>query len=294
MKKIGLVTVLYNSNDVLDGFLKSVSSQTHTNYILYIIDNSPSSESDNLLNELLVRYDIESFVHIKNETNVGVAKANNQGIELSINDGTNYTILLNNDIEFYDVNLFETIVDRAIADNESLVIPKILFFDSKKIWMAGGKFVMTKGLANHIGEGEEDNGKFDKEGYFKYAPTCFMLINNKLFDEIGLMDEKYFVYYDDSDFVYRAYKKGYLVKYLPQIQILHKISSSTVAGSNFSIYYANRNRIYFIRKNFKNLDFIVAMSFTLVSRFIQCITRAKAVRKIIAKAVADGFKIAVN
>lgn len=292
MKKIGLVTVLFNSDDVLEGFIKSISLQTFKNYVLYIIDNSPSIESTKLLNDLLVKYKIESFKYLVNENNVGVAKANNQGIQLSIADDTSHTLLLNNDIEFYDVNLFEAIVERAIQENEKLVIPKILFFDTKKIWMAGGSFVFYKGITNHEGEGEDDGNKFNREAYFDYAPTCFMLIDNVIFDKIGLMDEKYFVYFDDTDFLYRAYVKGFKVKYLPKLEILHKVSSSTGGSESlFSIYYGNRNRLYFIRKNFKGFQYLLAMFVTLTSRIWKYLKYDKNEKKKLRIAILDGFKI---
>jgi GT2 family glycosyltransferase len=49
----------------------------------------------------------------------------------------------------------------------------------------------------------------------------------KVIEEIGLMDEKYFAYYDDTDFVLRAIRKGYKLWYEPTIQINHKVSSSS-------------------------------------------------------------------
>ena len=292
MEKLGLVTVIFNGPEVLDGFFKSVSIQSHKDYILYLIDNSSTLESDKLINNLLLKYNITSYKHIKNESNVGVAMANNQGIELSIQEGTSHTILLNNDIEFSDANLFETILKRAVTDDETIVIPKILFYDSRKIWMAGGKFDMLKGLANHIGEGEENSSKFNTEKYFKYAPTCFMLINNRLFKDIGLMDEKYFVYFDDSDFLFRAYKKGYLVKYLPHLEILHKVSSSTGGKESlFSIYYSNRNRIYFIKRNFKGFNYFIAMFVTMTSRIWKYIRYNKEEKEKLIQAIMSGLKM---
>ncbi len=292
MTKVGLVTVLYGSDDVLDGFLKSLSIQTFTDYHLYLIDNATNDNTDKLLKDLTRKYGIANYTHVKNTSNAGVARGNNQGVELSIDDGACYTLLLNNDIEFSQPELLNDMVFHAEKYSESIIIPKIYFYDSGKVWMAGGRFLMLKGSTIHVGEGDTDGKAYNKEKYYKYAPTCFMLINNKVFDAIGLMDEKYFVYYDDTDFMYRAYKKGYRVKFLPQLRILHKVSSLTGGDKSlFSIYYGTRNRVYFIKKNFTGFSYLCSMTFTLTSRFVKFLIYDKEQRQQLLKAISDAFKM---
>src|SRR5260221_2631542 len=221
MAKIGLVTVLFNSENVLEGFFKSLSQQTCKDFNLYIVDNTPSIKTDLLLSDLLKKYPITNYYHIKNQINVGVAKGNNQGIELSLSDDCKYTLILNNDIEFDQSELFDDLIRAAEHGNENLIVPKIMFFDNKKIWMAGGTMNLWLGVTSHIGYNCQDNATYNKEMYISYAPTCFMLVRNSVFKEIGIMDEQYFVYYDDTDFVYRALKSGYKLLYVPKYTILH-------------------------------------------------------------------------
>ena len=83
---IGLVTVLYNSDDVLEGFLKSISFQDHKDYKLYLIDNSANEKTDMLLSDLLKRYPVSSYKHIKTGGNIGVAGGNNWGIREALAD----------------------------------------------------------------------------------------------------------------------------------------------------------------------------------------------------------------
>ena len=72
-------------------------------------------------------------------------------------------------------------------------------YDHKKIWYCGGFSILVRASAEHIGIGKSDFGQFD---HIKNSssPTCFVLFNSKIFSEIGFMDEKYFVYFDDTDF----------------------------------------------------------------------------------------------
>lgn len=298
MAKIGLVTVLYNSNDVLEGFFESLSIQTCSDYHLYMVDNSPSTETDGLVQQLLSRFSIPQYSHIRNNENTGVAKGNNIGIKAALAQGCEYVLLLNNDIEFYQVDLFEKMIATAVEKNEAIIIPKIFYYGSRKIWMAGGNMHLARGYASHVGDGDDDSEKYNKAVYFKYAPTCFMLINKSVFQKIGLMDEQYFVYFDDTDFVYRAIKVGYKIFYSPQIEIFHKVSSSTgnsqVSGpSIFSIYYNNRNRIYFIRKHYNFAQKLVAFSYTFTSRAIVYLTYDKAKKRTLKQAIRDGLSMNV-
>ena len=74
MEKIGLVTIAYNSADVLKGFLDSTFKQTFQNFVIYIIDNNSQDNTISILKE----YNDQRIVLIKNPENVGVARANNQ------------------------------------------------------------------------------------------------------------------------------------------------------------------------------------------------------------------------
>lgn len=292
MSKVGLVTVLYKSDEVLEGFFKCLSKQSYKDYHLYLVDNSPSFQTDQLIEQLSALYPLNAFTCVKNTDNVGVAKGNNQGIQLALAQGADYVILLNNDIEFDQDYLLEQMVKAAAERPEHLIVPKIFYYNSRTIWMAGGHMLSNKGIVDHVGVDEPDGEKFNTDAHFNYAPTCFMLISKEVFDVVGLMDEKYFVYYDDTDFIIRATQKGYKIFYMAALEIYHKVSSSTGGGETlFSIYYNNRNRFYFINKNLRFPEKQVALAYSLITR-VGCYLRYKTnERKQLLKAIKDGFSM---
>jgi len=106
------------------------------------------------------------------------------------------------------------------------------------------------------------------------------------------MDESYFVYYDDTDFIYRAVNKGYKIFYMPDLEVMHKVSSSTGGSESlFTIYYTNRNRVYFLRKNFKGVKKLLPLVYTLVTRVGKSLVYDKKQRESMWKAVFAGFKM---
>jgi len=297
MAILGLVTVLYNSNGVLDEFFRSVSIQTFTDYHLYIIDNSPSDETDVLIDSLTKKHGVTRFSHHKNDGNYGVAKGNNQGTELAIKDGAEYIILLNNDIVFNQPFLFGDLVKCAVEQKEDIVFPKVMFHGTRKIQVAGGKFIYYKGVAEGFGVHDDDGERYNTPGHFDYAPTCFMMISKKVFETIGYMDERYFVYGDDDDFVYRAIKRGFKLYFTPHLEIFHKDSFSTGGHeSPFSIYQMNRNRLYFIKKHFSFPLKQVALSHAIATKTIRYLFYYDASgRKALFNAFKDGlFKMKVS
>jgi GT2 family glycosyltransferase len=255
MDKIGLVTITYNSAHVLESFLDCVWKQTHDNLILYVIDNSSTD------NTLLILEKDNNFrlVVVKNEINFGVAKANNQGIVKAIEDGCDQILIINNDVEF-EPALLEKLIKVQQQSNCSLAVPKMMYFDRpNNIWYAGSWFIKKKGyLPLHRGMGELDQGQHDEIIQIEYGPTCCLLAKKEVFQDIGMMDEKYFVYFDDTDFSYRIWKDGrHKMFYYPYVKFYHKVGSLTKSfdkdikktyRSDFFIKQNTRNHIYFLKR----------------------------------------------
>ena len=107
-------------------------------------------------------------------------------------------------------------------------------------------------MCGHYGLREIDSGQYDHLNQVAYAPTCCLLIDKDVFSSVGMMNEKYFVYVDDQDFCYRAYKMGETLFFIPNAKLYHKESHSTGGvTSRFGARYATRNQVYFIRMNFR-------------------------------------------
>ncbi|MBK7560876.1 MAG: glycosyltransferase family 2 protein [Chitinophagaceae bacterium] len=294
MAKIGLVTVLYKSDDVLPDFFKSISIQTFKNYILYLIDNSASDTTDEMIAQCLVKSKITEYKHIKSGGNVGVAAGNNIGIRLAFADGCSHVLLLNNDIDAEQDFVFSKLLSLTEEPGESMVVPKIYYYGGIKIWMAGGYMSKWRALGVHDGYNKEDGPAYNVPRHISYAPTCFMLIKKEVFDTVGQMDEKYFAYYDDTDFVFRAIQSGYKIYYEPSVHIWHKVSSSAGADSTFYVYYSNRNKLYFIRKNLKSIPRLFSIFYVLASRVAFWLKYEKTKRRKLVQGLKDGFRLKVG
>ena len=255
MEKIGVVTVTYNSDKVLQPFLSDLFAQSFHNFNLYVIDNASEDKTLKILDDL----NDNRVNQIRNHSNIGVAAANNIGIKKALEDKCSHILILNNDIEFPN-SLFKDMLVSIKKENCSMITPKIMYHSNKDIiWYAGGGFKKSNGyLPYHTGFNENIKINNYQSLYVDYASTCCLLIKKDVFETIGYMDEKYFVYFDDTDFLFRVKKEGvHKIYYDSQITLFHKVGSLTKSltkefersyRTHFFLKQNIRNHIYFLRK----------------------------------------------
>lgn len=246
--RIGVVTVTYNSAGVLPDFLRCMFAQTHREFTLFAVENASKDDTLRILQECTD----DRLKIIANSDNLGVAAGNNQGIRAALDAGCRSVLLINNDTEFEPTLIAQ--LDAGLATHQvEMTCPKMMYYDEpRRIWAAGGTFQPWLGYrCIHLGQGEIDRGQHDHARLVTYIPTCCVLIMKEVFEKVGLMDERYFVYADDTDFMYRAMKAGVKLMYLPDAKLLHKVGSlSGGEESAFAIQYGTRNNMFFLLKHF--------------------------------------------
>jgi GT2 family glycosyltransferase len=291
MPTLALITVLYKSDEVLEDFFSGISKQSYTDYKLYLIDNSFNDTSTALIHSLLKRYPVQAIEHINAGGNIGVAAGNNLGIHHALKDRCSSLVFLNNDIYIPQEDLLERTV--ALCETHKMVTPKIYYHNSDLIWMAGGFISHAKAIGVHYGMKQKDTPSLNEARYVTYAPTCYLAVHRSIIDEVGLMDERYFAYYDDTDFVLRALHLGYRIWYEPALHINHKVSSSSGGDDSlFYIYYGNRNKLIFIRKHYKGLHKLYLFTYYFIVRFFFYYLRFDPQRKRqLIKAAKDGLAL---
>ena len=200
---------------------------------------------------------------IFNPHNLGFTGGNNVGIKYALEHGADYVFLLNNDTEIKDdcvLNLW-----RSFSRNKNIgiVAPKIYYAPGfefhrsrykrsdlgKVIWYAGGEIDWNNVLGRHIGVDKVDRGQFNRMKWINFATGCAMMVKKGVFERIGLLDERFFLYLEDLDFSYRATKVGFKILFDPKAIVYHKNAGSSSSGSKLQQYYMTRNRLLFGQKH---------------------------------------------
>jgi hypothetical protein len=279
--RVGIVTVLFKSESFLERFVTCLNAQTYTEFEVCFISND---ESHVAARELVSRCAQFTFSFVENSINVGVATANNQGLDHFLADPKCGLVhFLNNDVEFDSTFLLKQVAffERDYVDG---ITVKMYYFDSRAVWYGGGRLSYFKSGVVHFGHNKRD--KLVGRDLFRvnYAPTCSLMIKASLLKATGVrMRDKFFAYYDDTEFCWELKEKGARLFYTPTVELLHKVSSSTGgAKSDFGRYYMTRNKYYMMRKHY-NVLFLLMPLMLLIHSLLG--------RRIEARAIKESFKL---
>ena len=239
-KKISIILVNYNGKEYNDQCIGSLLESTISDRIqIVVVDNA---SADGSLEALNGRYACDKRVHlIALDKNYGFSKANNEGIRWSMKQGIEYFLLLNNDTEV-EPHTLENMLNCHLR-TRGIVVPKVLYADRRDtIWCAGGDFTPVVKKAVQRGLNQKDAGQYDRSGICGFANGCAMLLSKEIVDKIGLLDERFFLYYEDTEYSMRAVANGVSIGYCADAVVYHKVSGSTKGNEKpANAYYITRN-----------------------------------------------------
>jgi GT2 family glycosyltransferase len=254
-KKISIVIVSYNVSRLLDECLQSVARALEgVDGEVYVVDNH--SVDDTL--EMLRQRHPEVHV-IANEQNVGFARANNQAIRMS---AAEYVLLLNPDTVVYEPTLRGVLdfMDRhpeaggagvrmrsrdgqpAPESRRALPTPWVAML---KMLGATKRYYMS-----HL--------SWDEPGQIEVISGAFCLLRRKALDQVGLLDEDYFMYGEDIDLSYRLLKGGWQNWYVPY-DIIHYKGESTQKSSFRYVHTFYQAMLIFFRKHYGHLSLLFSL-----------------------------------
>lgn len=258
MKKIYLIMISYNTQQDTVDCLDSLMKVQAEGFILHtiIVDNYP----ENRIKVDKSKYSKINLQLIFNPVNSGFSGGMNIGIKKALENNADYILIHNNDTLVKE-DFLKKLFDFAEKNEKAgIIVPKIYFakgYEFHKdryrdgelgnvLWYAGGDMDWKNVIGHHRGVDEVDHGQFDKTTETDFATGCSMLVRSEVFGKVGLFDENYFLYYEDSDLSVRAKRAHFKIFYLPSSIIWHKNAGSMGgSGSRLQDYYITRNRIYF-------------------------------------------------
>jgi GT2 family glycosyltransferase len=218
--------------------------------------SSNLDNSDNLKDNMDLSNEIglapENLILIKNSANHGFAGGNNRGIEFARDIiKSDYILLLNNDT-IVDKDFLQPMVDMAQEhENIGFIGPKTYFYHSypeKVIQITGGGNIsLKKARTFQRGYKKEEKNQYNDPVQLDYIGGSCVLVKRETLEKVGLLDERFFMYWEDTDWSYRGTLQGYKSFYQPLSIIWHKHGASSKPC--FELYYLSRNRVFFVRKN---------------------------------------------
>lgn len=247
---ISIITINYNNAEITGDFLESVLCLNYNNIEVIVVDNASKENPSEKLKKIYPAANI-----ILSKKNLGFAGGNNLGIKAAKGD---YLFFVNNDTVL-TTDIFEGLLEVFEKFSDAGVVsPKFHYYDSPgTIEFAGyNKVNAFSGRNSMVGCKKIDFGQYDEIKATHYAHGGAMLVSRKVIEEVGVMPELYFLYYEEFDWCEQIKRKGFKVYYQYKSLIYHKESMSVGKKSVLKTFYLNRNRILFMRRNVKGLPFL--------------------------------------
>jgi GT2 family glycosyltransferase len=239
---VSIILLNWNQPELTMACIESLNKITYPSYDIWLVDNGSHDGSVPYIRERC-----KTITLIENSYNMGFTGGNNVAIKRAMDAKADYILLLNNDTEV-DAEFLNQLVSVAEADPAIGVVgPKILYFDHPDIvWSAGGA-VSQYGQAHHLGENERDSGSPGVVKDVDYVTGCALLIKRAVIERIGSLDERFFIYFEETEWCARARRAGFRVVYAPQARVWHKIKMTARMSSSRYLYMMARNRLLYLK-----------------------------------------------
>lgn len=235
--KVFVIVLNYNGGEILRDCLRSVFQLDYPNFEVVLVDNASTDGSLKMVMESFSRAHI-----IRNTQNNGFSAGNNLGIRFALEKMADFVFLLNPDT-LIEKNTLANLIEAANQNSQfGLLSPLIMENKSQKIWFAGGQIKWSKMKTTHL-QDVISTTPYPTE----YLSGCAMLIKKEVFKKIGLLDEDYFLYYEDADFCWRARKNNFSLLVVPDAKVYHFEKSED--NLVFKTYWLVLSGLLFFHKN---------------------------------------------
>jgi GT2 family glycosyltransferase len=242
--KVAIIVLNWNGRDDTLACLASLGQLDYPVYEVIVVDNGSSDDS-----VAAIRAAYPQVTLIETGDNLGYVGGNNVGLGHARTMGADYALLLNNDTEVA-TDFLSFLVEAAESDSTiGIVGPTIYYFDRPDvIWSAGGTIDWGWGDTRMIGVDKVDQGQFGLlPRPVDFVSGCAMLIKMSSIEQMGLLDPRFFAYYEETEWCVRVARAGFKIVHVPQAKIWHKISPTAREASPQVHYYMTRNRLLFLK-----------------------------------------------
>jgi len=242
---IAVIVLNWNGKKDTLACIDSLQKQSYRPYEIIVVDNGSTDGSVQQIRSLY-----PSVTLLENQENLGFAGGNNRGITYALEKGFDAIVLLNNDT-IVDPSFLHAFASTSQKHPHSLLGAKIYVHSNPNLFdHFGGNWNPAKGQFDLIGyHQQEDNISWEKPFPLDYICGCALFAKAEAFKAIGLLDERFFLFWEEADFCYRAKQLGFSVFCAPQAKVWHKVSASFTGGKPHTTYFWWRNRLLWIQKH---------------------------------------------
>ena len=243
----GVVYIIILNWNGLEDSLECLESIKNLNYPLVkavVVDNASKNNQAETLEQKF-----PDAAVLRQSENLGFCGGCNVGIRYALENGANYVMLLNNDTLVPPDLIEKLLAGFDHLENVGAVSPIILEHPAtEKIWFSKARWEGSEAQFRLSKPNEKYEDFITKPPYLSdFACGCCLFAPAKMFETVGLFDERYFAFYDEAEWCSRLKEKGFETYVIPSAFMYHKVSRST--PSLVSTYLLSRNRLLWMTEN---------------------------------------------
>jgi hypothetical protein len=252
MTSVDIIVLTWNERELTLSCLESLRhiEGSKTDVRTVVVDNGSTDNTPQA-----VRDRFSHVVVLETGENLGYAGGNNVGICYALKRGADAVCILNNDVEVAPDFLVPLI--EAVGDERGGVATPLIaeMKDKQRTWALGAKVDWQRGTVRRLHAGEPvaalvDFAPFDVD----VAPGAAMLVRREVFERVGLLDEDFYLYYEEGDWSLRVRASGYWIKAVPASLVYHHVSAALGTRSPIIDYYMLRNQLRFVYRHWPGLN----------------------------------------
>jgi len=241
-----VITVILNTNrrqDTLDA-LRSLAASTYRNQQVIVLDNASTDGSVDA-----IRKDYPSVQVISLKSNLGYAGNNNVGIQAAMDQNADWVFVLNEDT-ILDPECLTRLVEVGERDSKNGILgPLVYHYDDPAVIQSAGGWLGKDWRAWHLGQNEPDCSQYSSPTIVEWVSGCAIMARRALIDEIGMLDERFFYYYEETEWCLRSRERGWQILNVPAARLWHKGVQVNYQPSPNVTYYSTRNHLLMLSKH---------------------------------------------
>lgn len=259
---VAVIITAWNQVEKTLACLESVAAQTYPRFRIIVVDNGSAAD---FARQVMAKF--PDVMLLRNETNLGFAGGYNSGIRQALQADDPYFLLLNNDTLLAPDCLANLVGCLEAKQAAAAATAKIYYHhEPQRIWSVGNGLHFVLLERTDGGDDQIDQGQWAAVQEIGFAPFCGILLRREAVKQVGLLDELFFLYYEDMDYSLRLREAGWRMVLCPNAHIWHDVSTSSGGpDSPLKRYWLAQSSGRFFRKHGRGWRMLLVFPFRLGS-----------------------------
>ena len=241
-----VIAVILNTNrreDTLE-VLQSLEDSDYQNQRVIVLDNASTDGSVGAIHDRFPNVQVISL-----SSNTGYAGNNNVGIREALSQNADWILVLNEDTTLKSDCLRKMIEVGETNPRYGILGPLVYHHSDPTTIQSAGGWLGEDWRGWHLGQDEQDCNQYSEPHLVDWVSGCAIMLRRGMIDEIGMLDERFFYYYEETEWCLRARKHGWLILNIPAAKMWHKGVQPNYQPSPNVTYYATRNHFLMLAKH---------------------------------------------